>query len=420
MSELYDVLVETPPTPTLLLALDQGAWDCERSLGELAALCEANHMKAVGEVVQKRATPEAGTLLGSGKLEEARMAAEQLGAECAVFDGELTGSQIRNISAAIGVEVIDRTMLILEIFRSRAVTNEGKLQTELALLKYRLPRLQGMGESLSRQGGGGGGGGGARRGAGETKLELDRRHIHARIDTLAQRLAEMEKRRSESRKARAKTGMPVVSLVGYTNVGKSSLMNALCGPSVAEADMLFATLDPTSRKLTLPSGMSVLLVDTVGFVSRLPHNLVEAFKSTLEEAAWSDVIIQVADAADPLREEQLAVTQQVLDSLDCGDIPRLTVYNKCDKPGAASFDPAILLTSAKTGLGLDRLLQRLDQVLSDRVRTIHVLLPYDALGLAAPMRERGSVLTEEYRPEGLYLEGIVKREDLHLFEGYLV
>ena len=420
MSELYDVLVETPPTPTLLLALDQGAWDCERSLGELAALCEANHMKAVGEVVQKRATPEAGTLLGSGKLEEARMAAEQLGAECAVFDGELTGSQIRNISAAIGVEVIDRTMLILEIFRSRAVTNEGKLQTELALLKYRLPRLQGMGESLSRQGGGGGGGGGARRGAGETKLELDRRHIHARIDTLAQRLAEMEKRRSESRKARAKTGMPVVSLVGYTNVGKSSLMNALCGPSVAEADMLFATLDPTSRKLTLPSGMSVLLVDTVGFVSRLPHNLVEAFKSTLEEAAWSDVIIQVADAADPLREEQLAVTQQVLDSLDCDDIPRLTVYNKCDKPGAAAFDPDILLTSAKTGLGLDRLLQRLDQILSDRVRTIRVLLPYDALGLAAPMRERGSVLTEEYRPEGLYLEGIVKREDLHLFEGYLV
>ena len=419
MSELYDILVETPPTPTLLLALDQGAWDCERSLGELAALCEANHMEAVGEVVQKRSTPEAGTVLGSGKLEEARMAAEQLGAQCAVFDGELTGSQIRNISAAVGVEVIDRTMLILEIFRSRAVTNEGKLQTELALLKYRLPRLQGMGESLSRQGGGGGGGG-ARRGAGETKLELDRRHIHARIDTLAERLAEMEKRRGESRRARAKTGMPVVSLVGYTNVGKSSLMNALCGPSVAEADMLFATLDPTSRKLVLPSGMAVLLVDTVGFVSRLPHNLVEAFKSTLEEAAWSDVIVQVADAADPLREEQLAVTQEVLDSLDCDDIPRLTVYNKCDKPGAAAFDPDILLTSAKTGLGLDRLLQRLDQLLSDRVRTIRVLLPYDALGLAAPMRERGSVLTEEYRPEGLYLEGIVKREDLHVFENYLV
>lgn len=420
MSELYNILVETPPTPVLLLALDQGEWDCERSLKEMAALCEANHMNAVGEVVQKRSTPETGTVLGSGKLEEARAAMEALGAECAVFDGELSGSQIRNISAALGVEVIDRTMLILEIFRSRAVTNEGKLQTELALLRYRLPRLQGMGESMSRQGGGGGGGGGARRGAGETKLELDRRHVHARIDALAEKLAEMEKRRSESRKARAKTEMPVVSLVGYTNVGKSSLMNALCGPSVAEADMLFATLDPTSRKLVLPSGMAVLLVDTVGFVSRLPHNLVEAFKSTLEEAAWSDVIVRVADAADPLREEQLDVTDEVLDTLDCADIPRLTVYNKCDKSGAISFDPDILLTSAKTGYGLPQLLEKLDHLLSDRVRTIRVLLPYDKLGLAAPMRERGSVQTEEYRPEGLYLEGIVKREDLHHYEGYLV
>ena len=230
----------------------------------------------------------------------------------------------------------------------------------------------------------------------------------------------MEKRRGESRKARAKTGMPVVSLVGYTNVGKSSLMNALCGPSVAEADMLFATLDPTSRKLVLPSGMAVLLVDTVGFVSRLPHNLVEAFKSTLEEAAWSDVIVRVADAGDEQREEQLAVTDEVLDGLDCADIPRLTVYNKCDKPNTLSFDPDILLTSAKTGYGLDKLLQKLDETLSDRVHTLKVLLPYDKLGLAAPMRERGSVQVEEYREDGLYLEGIVKTEDLHCFEGYLV
>ena len=214
--------------------------------------------------------------------------------------------------------------------------------------------------------------------------------------------------------------MPVVSLVGYTNVGKSSLMNALCGPSVAEADMLFATLDPTSRKLLLPSGMAVLLVDTVGFVSRLPHHLVDAFKSTLEEAAWSDVIVQVADASDPQREEQLAVTAQVLDGLDCAGIPRITVYNKCDKPGAAAFDPAVLLTSAKTGLGLDRLLARLDQLLADRVRPIKVLLPYDALGLAAPLRDRGSVQAEEYRPDGLYLEAIAKREELHLFEPYML
>ena len=411
---------ERPPVRVVLLALDQGKFDSQRSLDELAALAEANGMQAVATVCQKRSTPEAATLLGEGKVEEARLVCLNTDAEAAIFDGELTGSQIRNLSAALQVEVLDRTMLILEIFRARATTNEGKLQTELATLRYQLPRLQGLGESLSRQGGGGGGGGGARRGAGETKLELDRRHVHARIDALAEKLAEMEKRRGESRKARAKTGMPVVSLVGYTNVGKSSLMNALCGPSVAEADMLFATLDPTSRKLILPSGMAVLLVDTVGFVSRLPHNLVEAFKSTLEEAAWSDVIIRVADAGDEQREEQLAVTDEVLDGLDCADIPRLTVYNKCDKPGAMSFDPDILLTSAKTGYGLDTLLAKLDEVLSDRVHTLKVLLPYDKLGLAAPMRERGSVQVEEYREDGLYLEGIVKTEDLHCFEGFLV
>ena len=411
---------ERPPVRVVLLALDQGKFDSQRSLDELAALAEANGMQAVATVCQKRSTPEAATLLGEGKVEEARLVCLNTDAEAAIFDGELTGSQIRNLSAALQVEVLDRTMLILEIFRARATTNEGKLQTELATLKYRMPRLQGLGEALSRQGGGGGGGGGARRGAGETKLELDRRHVHARIDALAEKLAEMEKRRGESRKARAKTGMPVVSLVGYTNVGKSSLMNALCGPSVAEADMLFATLDPTSRKLVLPSGIAILLVDTVGFVSRLPHNLVEAFKSTLEEAAWSDVIVRVADAGDDQREEQLAVTDEVLDGLDCADIPRLTVYNKCDKPNALNFDPDILLTSAKTGYGLDALLKKLDELLSDRVHTIRVLLPYDKLGLAAPMRERGSVQVEEYREDGLYLEGIVKTEDLHYFEGYLV
>ena len=420
MSELYDILVETPPAKVILLALDQGLWDCERSLAELSALCEANHMEAVAEVTQKRQTPETGIVLGSGKLEEAHLAAEELGAVCAVFDGELTGSQIRNISTALGgLEVIDRTMLILEIFRSRAVTNEGKLQTELALLRYRLPRLQGMGESLSRQGGGGGGGGGARRGAGETKLELDRRHVHARIDALAEKLAEMEKRRGESRKARAKTGMPVVSLVGYTNVGKSSLLNALCGSDALEADMLFATLDPTARKLTLPSGLNVIAVDTVGFVSRLPHKLVEAFKSTLEEAAYSDVIVKVADAADDEREAQLEVTDQVLAELGCGDIPQITVYNKCDKAGAVPFQPGVLLTSARTGRGLDALLQKLDEALADRVRAVKMLLPYDKLSLAEAMRSRGSVTVEDYREDGVWFEGFVKSTDLHLYLPYL-
>ena len=420
MSELYDILVETPPTKVILLALDQGLWDCERSLNELAALCEANHMEAVASVTQKRQTPETGIVLGSGKLEEAAAAAAELGAECAVFDGELTGSQIRNLSAALQVEVLDRTMLILEIFRSRAVTNEGKLQTELALLRYRLPRLQGMGESLSRQGGGGGGGGGARRGAGETKLELDRRYLRSRIEKLEGRLKELEKRRGETRRARQKNGVPVISLVGYTNVGKSSLTNALCGAEIFEADMLFATLDPTARKCTLPSGLQVILVDTVGFVSRLPHDLVDAFKSTLEEAACSDIILKIADASDSEAAEQLSVTDEVLNDLGCGDIPQVTVYNKCDRTGVAPYDPDVLLVSAKTGYGLDSLLAKIDEILAHRVRTIEVLLPYDKLALADVFRTRGSVLAEEYRENGVYYKATVKVDDLHRFEAYLL
>ena len=416
MSELYDILVETPPTKVILLALDQGLWDCERSLAELSALCEANHMEAVAQVTQKRQTPETGIVLGSGKLEEASLAAETLGAECAVFDGELTGSQIRNISNALGgLEVIDRTMLILEIFRSRAVTNEGKLQTELALLRYRLPRLQGMGEALSRQGGGGGGGGGARRGAGETKLELDRRHVHARIDALAEKLAEMEKRRGESRKARAKTGMPVVSLVGYTNVGKSSLMNALCGPSVAEADMLFATLDPTSRKLVLPSGMAVLLVDTVGFVSRLPHNLVEAFKSTLEEAKYSDIIIHVVDSSNPVMDKNVQAVYDTLKNLEVKDKIIITVFNKIDKlddkPIMKDFNADYTVeTAIKKGIGLDELNEIIEKALKSMRIHIEKLFPYTDAGKPGLIRKYGQLIKEEYREDGIWVEAYVPSE----------
>ena len=399
---------ERPPVRVVLLALDQGKFDSQRSLDELAALAEANGMQAVATVCQKRSTPEAATLLGEGKV------------EAAIFDGELTGSQIRNLSAALQVEVLDRTMLILEIFRARATTNEGKLQTELATLKYRMPRLQGLGEVLSRQGGGGGGGGGARRGAGETKLELDRRYLRSRIEKLESRLKELEKRRGETRRARQKNNVPVVALVGYTNVGKSSLLNALCGEQIFEADMLFATLDPTARKLTLPSGLQVILVDTVGFVSRLPHDLVDAFKSTLEEAACSDIILKIADASDSEAAEQLSVTDEVLNDLGCGDIPQVTVYNKCDRTGVAPYDPDVLLVSAKTGYGLDSLLAKIDEILAHRVRTIEVLLPYDKLALADVFRTRGSVLAEEYRENGVYYKATVKVDDLHRFEAYLL
>ena len=406
--------------PVVLLALDQGRYDMARSLDELRALADANGMDAVAEVVQKRATPEAATLLGEGKIAEARLVCQNVNAAAAIFDGELTGSQIRNLSAALQVEVLDRTMLILEIFRARATTNEGKLQTELATLRYQLPRLQGLGESLSRQGGGGGGGGGARRGAGETKLELDRRHLHHRIEHLEGRLKELEKRRGETRRARQKNNVPVVALVGYTNVGKSSLLNALCGEQIFEADMLFATLDPTARKLVLPSGLQIILVDTVGFVSRLPHDLVDAFKSTLEEAACSDIILKIADASDSEAAEQLSVTDEVLNDLGCGDIPQVTVYNKCDRTGVAPYDPDVLLVSAKTGYGLDSLLAKIDEILAHRVRTIEVLLPYDKLALADVFRTRGSVLAEEYRENGVYYRATVKVDDLHRFEAYLL
>ena len=254
------------------------------------------------------------------------------------------------------------------------------------------------------------------------------RDIGADMEKLKRKLAsetgkslkELEKRRGETRRARQKNGVPVISLVGYTNVGKSSLTNALCGAEIFEADMLFATLDPTARKCTLPSGLQVILVDTVGFVSRLPHDLVDAFKSTLEEAACSDIILKIADASDSEAAEQLSVTDEVLNDLGCGDIPQVTVYNKCDRTGVAPYDPDVLLVSAKTGYGLDSLLAKIDEILAHRVRTIEVLLPYDKLALADVFRTRGSVLAEEYRENGVYYKATVKVDDLHRFEAYLL
>ena len=405
----------------ILFAADCGEYDMERSLTELSALAEACGMETVGEVVQKRDAPEAATFLGEGRLAEGKLLCQNLGAECAVFDAELSGSQIRNTEKLLGVRVIDRTMLILEIFAQRAVTNEGKLQTELALLQYRLPRLAGLGTALSRQGGGGGGGEGARRGAGESKLEYDRRHVRRRIDTLRQRLSEMEQRRAETRKSRKKSGVPVIALVGYTNVGKSSLLNRLCGAQVKEADMLFATLDPTARRLTLPSGLACVAVDTVGFVSRLPHNLVEAFHSTLEEAAFADVILKVCDASDPQASEQLSVTDEVLASLGCADIPQIVVCNKCDRvPNAALLGPSAITVSALTGEGLEELLNQIDHALSARVRRVKALLPYDKTGEAVWLREHGVVTVEEYRAEGLYLEGVMEAAKLHHLLPYLI
>lgn len=429
---LFDTVLEEPiahdpaettpdgPEKVLLLGLDTGAYDAERSMQELTALAEANHMEPVVEVLQKKDKPDKATVLGIGKLAEAKMLAHNTDAESAIYDGELTGSQLKNLENALGIPVQDRTMLILSIFKNRAVTREGKTQTELATLQYRLPRLAGIGTSLSRQGGGGAGGGGARRGGGESKLEYDRRYIRSRISILKKRLADMQSRRDETRRSRGKSGVPVIALVGYTNVGKSSLINALTGSDIGVEDMLFATLDPSARRLRLPDGQDAVLVDTVGFVSRLPHGLVDAFKSTLEEAKYADLLLKVCDAADPEAASQLQVTDEVLGELGAGDIPQLVIYNKCDKvPGALPMDPAALCVSAHTGEGLETLLARISQELADRVRLLRILLPYDKLSLADILRTHGAVRKEDYREDGVYYEATVEASKVHLFEPFL-
>ena len=407
-------------TKTMLCAVDTGEYNIDDSIKELAALCEAADLEVAFSVVQKRDNPENKYYLGEGKLEEAKQLAQANEIELCVFDCELTGSQIRNISDFLEIEVIDRTMLILEIFSRRATTSEGKLQTELALLKYRLPRLSGVGVSLSRQGGGGGGGGGARRGAGESKLELDRRYIQGRIDLIKQKLSQVEKRRDILNNARKKNDVPVIALTGYTNVGKSSLLNALTGSEIFEKDMLFATLDPTARKLILPSGQTAILVDTVGFVSRLPHKLVEAFKSTLEQAKYADIILNVCDIASEDRDLQLEITQGVLAEIGCEMENVITVYNKYDKEHDMPAPPTAVMTSAKSGYGLDELLNRIDDMLASRMADLNLLLPYSQTGLVNTIRENGRVDSEEYTAEGIAVKGKVDKKFLYIFNNYMV
>lgn len=407
-------------TKTMLAAVDTGEYNIDDSIKELTALCEAAELDVAFSIVQRRDNPENKYYLGEGKLEEAKQLAQANEIQLCVFDCELTGSQIRNISDYLEIEVIDRTMLILEIFSRRATTSEGKLQTELALLKYRLPRLSGVGVSMSRQGGGGGGGGGARRGGGETKLELDRRYIQGRIDLIKQKLSQVEKRRDILNNQRKKNDVPIIALTGYTNVGKSSLLNALTGSEIFEKDMLFATLDPTARKLMLPSGQTAILVDTVGFVSRLPHKLVEAFKSTLEQAKYADIILNVCDIASEDRDLQLQVTQGVLAEIGCEMENVITVYNKYDKEHDMPAPPTAVMTSAKSGFGLDKLLEKIDDMLAARMADLNLMLPYSQTGLINTIRENGRVDSEEYTAEGIAVKGKIDKKFLYIFNSYQV
>ena len=356
------------------------------------------------------------TYIGKGQAETVKEAVLAYSPDEVIIDAFITPREENNLERIFGVPVSDREAVILAIFFQNARSREARLQIEKAEAEYLRPRLADREAKLSQQRGGVRGA----KGEGERKIELERRRISERIRALDREIKATADVRKTQRKSRERSGIFSFALLGYTNAGKSTILNALTGSEVLAEDKLFATLDPTARKLTLPSGLNVIAVDTVGFVSRLPHKLVEAFKSTLEEAAYSDVIVKVADAADEEREEQLTVTDQVLAELGCEGIPQLTVYNKCDKAGATPFDPAVILTSAKTGQGLDDLLAALDAALSDRVRAVKLVLPYDKLGLAEAMRSRGSVSVEDYRENGVYFEGFVKSSDLHIYLPYLL
>ena len=411
------------PRKAVLAAVDTGEYDVEISLEELRELAKTAGYPVVGTATQRLQSPVAATFMGSGRLLELKDYMEATEADLIIFDEELSPAQLRNIEELCDCPVLDRTMLILDIFAARAVSGEGKLQVELARLQYQLPRLAGRGVQLSRQGGGGAGGTGARRGAGETKLEVDRRHIRRRIDALKTELAALARRREQRRARRKKDGITTVAIVGYTNVGKSTLLNTLTEAGVLAEDKLFATLDPTSRALALPDGRSVMLIDTVGLVRRLPHQLVEAFHSTLEEAADADLILNVCDCSDPAVDRQLEVTRQLLADLGCGGISTLTVYNKIDLcPDPERFvgnDHTVYISAAKRQ-NIHGLLHAMETALSEKMRQVTLEIPYSEGSLLNLLRERGRVRKEEFLEDKIRIEATVDEKILKVLSPYRV
>ena len=401
------------PEKAVLIAVDTGDYNCETSLDELEELAATAGAQVIGRMWQKRDKPDSATFLGSGRIEELAEFCESNEVDLVIADSELSPAQLRNIEKEVDTRVVDRTTLILDIFADRARSNEGKLQVELAQLKYSLPRLTGKGIQLSRLGGGIG-----TRGPGETKLETDRRHIRRRVKSLEEELESLEKRRGLARARREKDGVETVVIVGYTNAGKSTLMNTLTEAGVLAQDKLFATLDPTSRALTLPDGRKVMLIDTVGFIRRLPHNLVEAFKSTLEEAVCAKVILNVCDASDPECAEHLEVTNELLDELGCSGKPTIPVFNKCDLAEANVYlfnEPNAVRISALEKTGLDELLDAISKALPPTRAKVKMLIPYSDGAAGAVLRKDGVIQFEEYRADGLYLELIA---DVNLVDRY--
>ena len=387
--------------------------DAKDSLDELAELAQTAGAQVVGTVLQSRESIHPGTYVGTGKLLEIRQLLSETDATGIICDDELSPAQLRSMEDELECKIMDRTLLILDIFAARASTSEGKIQVELAQLRYRMSRLSGLGKALSRLGGGIG-----TRGPGEKKLEMDRRLIKSRISHLKQELAQVRQHREVARSQRSRSHTKSAAIVGYTNAGKSTLLNCLTDADVLEEDKLFATLDPTTRILKLDSGQELLLTDTVGFIRKLPHHLIEAFKSTLEEAKYADFILHVVDASNPQREKQMHIVYETLQSLGISGKKVITLWNKQDKLSEperihdARADRALRI-SAKSGYGIDELKGILEETLREDKRLLEGVFPYSEGGQVSLVRKFGELLEEEYQEDGIYVKAFVPRELYH-------
>ncbi len=406
---LYEVEQETERV-ILVGVSQQDGDDAEDSVAELAELVETAGAVVVGTLIQKRENIHPGTYVGTGKVSELEELIEETGATGIVCDDELSPAQLKNLEEALKTKVMDRTLIILDIFAARASTSEGKIQVELAQLKYRLSRLSGLGRSLSRLGGGIG-----TRGPGEKKLEMDRRLINSRVAQLNRELKEVQRHREVNRQQRKRSGIPVVAVVGYTNAGKSTLLNHLTNAEVLEEDKLFATLDPTTRILELTNNQKVLMTDTVGFIRKLPHHLIDAFRSTLEEAKYADIILHVVDASNPQMDKQMYIVYDTLRNLEVEGKKIITAFNKTDRIGQPEplhdfRAERTVHISAKYGDGLENLKNILEEILREEKDFLECTIPYRDAGVIQKIREKGELLSEEYREDGIFVRAWVPKE----------
>ena len=403
------IQIEEKKEKFILVGVETGKDRMEESLSELAELLDTAGGETVGKVIQNLESINKATYVGKGKVEEIKELAEELGADGIVCDDELSPAQLSNLKDELDIKVLDRTLVILDIFASHAKSSEGKLQVEMAQLKYRSSRLMGLGKNLSRLGGGIG-----TRGPGESKLETDRRAIRERVSQLRTEIEKVESSRDTLRKHRMSDGIPVIAIVGYTNAGKSTFLNKITDAGILAEDKLFATLDPTTRSLKIPDGEEVLFTDTVGFISKLPHNLVDAFKSTLEEAKYADLILHVADASNSEVDEQMKVVYRTLEELKVVGKPVITFLNKQDKIEEERIikdlkADALVKGSAKTGEGIDELLNKISEILREGKVLVDTLLSYTDTAKISVIRKKGQLLSEEYEGDGIRVKAYVPK-----------